>query len=314
MAARQLPSLNALRAFEASARHQRFTLAAQELHVTAGAVSHQVKALEDELGVLLFERLPSQLLLTPAGQRYLDVVGDAFDRIESGTRALHAPWNRLRLAISTSPNFAAKWLVPRLGDFSAQHPELELRLDQSERHANFIREEIDVAIRYGEGPWPGFSCTRLGDEFLLPVCAPTFTGSRSAAEIADVSLLHVNDRQAWSDWFTAQGQGSDAGGGVVFNQESAAVDAAIAVQGVALARSSLVAHALRQGLLIAPLSQMAQIVRLPSAYWLVYPQEGEMQEGEAQAGEAQTKVAVFSHWLLQSFEADRQFWKELLGN
>lgn len=302
MPARQLPSLNALRAFEASARHQRFTLAAQELNVTAGAVSHQVKALEDELGVLLFERLPSQLLLTPAGQRYLEIVGDAFDRIERGTRALQAPPHRQRLAISTSPNFAAKWLVPRLGEFSAQHPELELRLEQSERCANFIREEIDLAIRYGEGPWPGLSCTRLGEEFLLPVCAPGFSNWRAATAQADGNLLHVHDRQAWSDWLAAQGQTQAQGGaGIVFNQESAAVDAAIAGQGVALARSSLVVHALRQRQLMALLPPGPA---LAAAYWLVYPS----------AGETPHQVAAFSLWLLQSFETDRQFWQELRGH
>jgi len=306
MTARKLPSLNALRAFEASARHRRFTLAGEELNVTAGAVSHQVKALEEELGVVLFERLSNQLRLTQAGQRYLDVVGDAFDRIERGTRGLYAQADRRQLAISTSPNFAAKWLVPRLGEFTAQYPEMALRLDQSERHANFIREDIDVAIRYGEGPWPGLSCTRLGDEFLLPVCAPSLMAFRSLSELAGAGLLHVNDRQAWTDWLSGQGEQEAAvaiGGGVVFNQESAAVDAAMAGQGVALARSSLVAHALQQRRLVVPLADTLTLKQTAQAYWLVYPQEGEMNGN----------VAAFTHWLLQSFEKDRQFWKELTG-
>ncbi len=306
MAARKLPSLNALRAFEASARHQRFTLAGEELNVTAGAVSHQVKALEDELGIVLFERLSNQLRLTPAGQRYLEVVGDAFDRIESGTRGLYAQADRQQLAISTSPNFAAKWLVPRLGEFTAQYPEMALRLDQSERHTNFIREQIDVAIRYGQGPWPGLSCTRLGDEFLLPVCAPSLMAFRSLKEIATAGLLHMNDRQAWADWFAEQGEPDESvavSGGVVFNQESAAVDAAVAGQGVALARSSLVAHALQQQRLIVPLASSLTLKQTEPAYWLVYPQEGEMNGN----------VAAFTNWLLQSFEKDRQFWKELTG-
>ena len=304
MTARKLPSLNALRAFEASARHQRFTLAGEELNVTAGAISHQVKALEEELGVVLFERLSNQLLLTEAGRRYLDVIGDAFDRIESGTRSLYTQADRQRLAISTSPNFAAKWLVPRLGEFTAQYPEMALRLDQSERHANFIREEIDVAIRYGEGPWPGLSCTRLGDEFLLPVCAPALTPFRSLREIAGANLLHVDERHAWTDWFTEHGEPVTISGGVIFNQESAAVDAAMAGQGVALARSSLVAHALQQGRLMVPLADALTLKQTVQAYWLVYPQEGEMNGN----------VAAFSNWLLQSFEKDRQFWKELTGN
>ena len=306
MTVRKLPSLNALRAFEASARHQRFTLAGEELNVTAGAVSHQVKALEDELGIVLFERLSNQLRLTPAGQRYLDAIGDAFDRIESGTRGLYVQADRRQLAISTSPNFAAKWLVPRLGGFTAQYPEMALRLDQSERHTNFIREQIDVAIRYGEGPWPGLSCTRLGDEFLLPVCAPSLKAFRSLNDIAAGGLLHVNDRQAWAAWFAEQGAPAESlavGGGIVFNQESAAVDAAVAGQGLALARSSLVAHALQQKELIVPLARDLRFRQGKQAYWLVYPQEGEMNGN----------VAAFTNWLLQSFEKDRQFWTELTG-
>ncbi|MFJ3048164.1 transcriptional regulator GcvA [Herbaspirillum chlorophenolicum] len=299
MTARKLPSLNALRAFEASARHQSFTLAAQELNVTPGAVSHQVKALEDVLGLPLFERLPSQLRLTDAGRRYLDAVGDAFDRIEGATANLHARPDRRRLSISTSPNFAAKWLVPRLGAFAAQYPELDLRLAQSERQVNFIREEIDLAIRYGEGPWPGLSCMRLGDEFLLPVCAPSFQGLQSIADMAGVALLHVNDRQPWRDWLAAHGGQMEDKAGIVFNQESAAVDAAIAGQGVALARSSLVAQALQQRQLIAP---VPLVLPLLQAYWLVYPQSGDL-DGN---------VTAFSNWLLQSFETDRKFWKEVI--
>ena len=298
MTARTLPSLNALRAFEAAARHQSFTLAAQELHVTQGAVSHQVKALEEELGLALFERLSNQLRLTAAGQRYLVVVGDAFDRIESGTRQLLERPQRERLTISISPNFNAKWLAPRLGGFSARHADLDLHVEQSERQVNFLRENIDVAIRYGEGPWSGLSCTRLGDEFLLPVCAPALDVD-SIVALSTAPLLHSHDRQSWRDWFAAHGLSPDERPGIIFNQESAAVDAALAGQGVALARSSLVVREWQHGRLVAPVTLG---LPLTQAYWLVYPQEGE-NDG---------KIAAFSNWLLQECEADRQFWRGVI--
>lgn len=298
MTARTLPSLNALRAFEAAARHQSFTLAAQELHVTQGAISHQVKALEEELGAPLFERLSNQLRLTAAGQRYLGVVGEAFDRIENGTRQLLEQPQRERLTISTSPNFNAKWLAPRLGAFSAGHAELDLRVEQSERQVNFIRENIDLAIRYGDGPWPGLSCTRLGDEFLLPVCAPSLPGVAGIAGMVAAPLLHTHDRQSWRDWFAAHGALPDERPGIVFNQESATVDAALAGQGVALARSSLVVRELQQQRLVAPVGVG---LPLPQAYWLVYPQEGE----------TDGNIAAFTNWLLQEWEGDRLFWGSL---
>ncbi|KAF1041668.1 MAG: Glycine cleavage system transcriptional activator [Herbaspirillum frisingense] len=294
MAARKLPSLNALRAFEASARHCSFTLAAQELHVTQGAVSHQIKALEEELGLPLFERLPNQLRLTRAGQDYLVAIRDAFDRIERATGHLRTPAGRQRLAISCSPNFSSKWLVPRLGEFTAQHPHLELRLEQSERHANFVRDDIDVAIRYGVGPWPELECLRLGDECLVPVCSPSLPAMRSAHELAAATLLHVHDQRGWSDWFLAQGLAAPDKASILFNHESASIDAALAGQGVALARSSLVALALRQRTLIAP---FAPGPALAEAYWMICPRNGKDEE----------KLALFADWLRRSVEADRQF-------
>jgi LysR family glycine cleavage system transcriptional activator len=299
MAARKLPSLHALRAFEAAARHCSFTLAAQELCVTQGAVSHQIKALEEELGRPLFERLPNQLRLTAAGTDYLQAIGLALDHIERATAALALRDIPARLSLSCSPNFSSKWLVPRLGDFARQHPQLELRLTQSEQHVNFLREDIDAAIRYGVGPWPGLSCTRLSEEYLLPVCAPTLADSTDPRKLAALTLLHVHDRQAWSDWCSRHGvAGPDmaTSPGIVFNHESAAIDAAIAGQGMTLARWSLVSLALRQGMLVAPW--------LPgdpqdAAYWLVHP--------EGQSGSLPAPLAAFRAWLLQCFAADRQW-------
>src|SRR5258706_6976001 len=169
---RLLPSLNALKAFEASARQESFTKAAQELCVTQGAVSHQVKALETELGVRLFRRERQRLVITDAGRAYLEVVRDAFDRLAMGTERLLQRQNAGTLTVTTSPNFAAKWLVHRLGHFSEAHPGINLRVSASIQHVDFAREDIDLAIRHGDGQWPGLHLARLCAEELFPVCSP----------------------------------------------------------------------------------------------------------------------------------------------
>ncbi len=148
---RRLPPLNALKAFEAAARHESFTRAAEELCVTQGAVSHQVKALETELGLKLFNRERQRLVITEAGRGYLAIVRDAFDRIADGTERLLQRQRGGALTVSTSPNFAAKWLVHRLGRFAEVHPEIDLRVSASANHIDFAREDIDLAIRHGDG-------------------------------------------------------------------------------------------------------------------------------------------------------------------
>src|ERR1051325_6808083 len=163
---RRLPPLNALKAFEAAARSENFTRAAEELNVTQGAVSHQVKALEDTLGVKLFYRERQRLIITDAGRDYLSVVRDALDRIALGTERLLQRQNSGVLTVSTSPDFAAKWLVNRLGRFSEKHPNIDLRVSASTQYVDFAREDVDVAVRHGEGDWPGLDAVRLSPEQL----------------------------------------------------------------------------------------------------------------------------------------------------
>src|SRR5512146_2471819 len=170
---RRLPSLNAVRAFEAAARHESFTQAAQELCVTQGAVSHQVKALEATLGVKLFNRERQRLVMTEAGREYLAVVRDALDRIAVGTERLVQRQSSGMLTVSTSPDFAAKWLVHRLGRLAEVHPELDLRVSATMHHVDFAREDVDIAVRHGDGHWPGLHVTRLCPEHLFAVCNPT---------------------------------------------------------------------------------------------------------------------------------------------
>ena len=201
---RRLPSLNALKAFEASARQESFTKAAQELCVTQGAVSQQVKALETELGIRLFRRERQRLVITDAGRAYLEVVRDAFDRLAMGTERLLQRQNAGTLTVTTSPNFAAKWLVHRLGRFSEAHPGINLRVSASIQHVDFAREDIDLAIRHGDGQWPGMHVARLCKEELFPVCSPKLLRGRDALrsprDLRNCTLLHVNDRRDWAKW------------------------------------------------------------------------------------------------------------------
>src|SRR2546427_333467 len=169
---RRLPQLNALKAFEAAARHVSFTRAAEELCVTQGAVSHQVKALEVELGVKLFNRERQRLVITDTGREYLTVVRDAFDRIAVGTERLVQRQSAGVLTVSTSPDFAAKWLVHRLGRFAEDHPSIDLRVSATLQHVDFAREDVDLAVRHGDGSWPGLDLARLSAGQLFPVCSP----------------------------------------------------------------------------------------------------------------------------------------------
>ena len=293
---RRLPSLNALKAFEAAARHGSFTKAADELTVTQGAVSHQVKALEAELGLRLFNRERQRLTITEAGRSYLEVVRDAFDRLAVGTNRLLQLQTSGALTVSTSPNFAAKWLVRRLGRFAEAHPEIDLRVSASLHHVDFTREDIDLAIRHSDGAAPGLHSVRLCSEQLFPVCSPKLLDGRKAlrrpSDLNQFTLLHVNDRQGWSQWLDFAGvTGVDPSRGPVLNQASMAIDAAVAGQGVALARTALAAWDVIAGRLIRP---FAAAVPVSYGYWIVCPQ----------VTATLPKIVNFSDWLLAEAAED----------
>jgi LysR family glycine cleavage system transcriptional activator len=287
---RRLPALNALKAFEAAARYESFTRAAEELCVTQGAVSHQVKALEAELGLKLFNRERQRLVITGAGRAYLAVVRDAFDRIANGTERLLQRQKAGALTVSTSPNFAAKWLVHRLGRFVEVHPQIDLRVSASLHHVDFAREDVDLAIRHGDGQTSGLHVTRLCAEELFAVCSPKLLQGRhplrAPADLARHTLLHVNDRQDWAKWLQAAGV-ADAGAthGPVLNQASMAIDAAIEGQGVALARTALAAWDLIGGRLVRP---FPLALPAPFAYWIVCPK----------ATAKLPKIVAFTDWLM----------------
>src|SRR4051812_16080285 len=235
--ARRLPPLNALKAFEAAARSQSFTRAAEELNVTQGAVSHQVKALEDTLGLKLFNRERQRLVLTEAGRDYLAVVRDALDRIALGTERLVQRQSSGTLTVSTSPDFAAKWLVHRLGRVSQAHPENELRISAAMHHVDFSREDVDLAVRPGDGSWGGLHVERLSAEKLFPVCSPKLVTGRNrvaqASDILKLPLLHLDTRKDWSKWLESAGvAGAELSHGPVFNRGSMLIDAAADGQGI----------------------------------------------------------------------------------
>ena len=287
---RRMPSLNALKAFEAAARHESFTQAAQELCVTQGAVSHQVKALEAELGCRLFTREHRRLVITSAGQSYLAVVRDAFDRLALGTENLLQQHNTGALTISTSPNFASKWLVHRLGRFAEQHPAIDLRVSATLQHIDFAREDFDLAIRHGDGNWPDLHVTRLCAEELFPVCSPAMIRGRRAlrapADLKHHTLLHINERRDWGTWLEAAGVTDvDVMHGPIFNQASIAIDAAIDGQGVVLARSALTARDLYTGRLVRP---FALSLKVPYSYWIVC----------SKPTATLPKISTFRDWLL----------------
>lgn len=295
----RLPPLNALKTFEAAARHESFTRAAQELSVTQGAVSQQVKALEAQLGVRLFHREHQKLVITESGRQYQAVVRDALDRIAFGTERLMQRQNSSVLTVSTSPDFAAKWLVHRLGKFAESHADIDLRVSAAMHHVDFAREEVDVAVRHGDGQWAGLDAVRLTDqEQLFPVCSPRLIEGRrrrvKPTDLLKIALLHLDSRKDWSRWFAAAGiPDASPKHGPVLNRASMLIDAAVDGQGIALARTTLAAWDLINGRLVRPFS-----VSLPlsKTYWIVCPA----------AASTLAKVVRFRDWLLQEAAEDRR--------
>ena len=295
---RRLPSLNALRAFEAAARHESFTRAAEELCVTQGAVSHQVKALEAELGLKLFNRERQRLAITEAGREYLNVVRDAFDRIALGTAWLTQQQKSGVLTVSTSPDFAAKWLVHRLGRFSEMNPEIDLRVSAAMHHVDFAREDVDMAVRHGTGnaSWSGLDGVRLTTETLFPVMSPRLLSQGkkrlTPAAVLKMPLLHLDDRNVWERWLgEAKVTLSKPLQGLVMNRASMVIDAAVNGQGVALSRSTLAAWDLINQRLVAPFDVF---LPLSTAYWIVVPR----------ATAQLPKIVTFRNWLLAEADAD----------
>ncbi|MDP3340292.1 transcriptional regulator GcvA [Frigidibacter sp.] len=285
-----LPSLNALRAFEAAARHGSMSRAADELHVTAGAVSQQIRELERDLGVPLFHRKPRQISLTDTGAQLFPALRSAFRILRDASDKARARPGTAVLTVSCTSGFASQWLLPRLSNFERLHPGIDLRISASNRVLDFQQDRIDLAVRHGLGRWPGLSAERLLDDELTPVCSPgyirvhgPFAGS---GDLSRATLLHDEHRHDWALWLVAAGApGVDAAVGPVFVDGTGAIEAAKAGQGMGLVRRSMVAQDLAEGRLAAPFGQS---LKSDLAYYLAYPPEAL----------DKAHVAAFRGWLL----------------
>ena len=284
-----LPPLDALRVFEAAARRLSFAAAAAELHLTASAVSHRIKALEGQLGLVLFERLTRKVRLTAAGRAYAAAVGDAIAILREATRRLAAEANR-PLNVSVTPLFGARWLLPRLARFEAAHPGISVRLIGTSRLADFAADGVDCAVRFGRGTWPGLTAHKLMTLDYVPVCAPALSRRlKSPNNLARETLLHYDAApDAWRMWLLAAGaEGVDPDSGQVLSDMAATVQAAMDGIGVAISDRKFIARELKQRRLVTPFS-----IDMPSggAFYFVYP--------EPRANDS--RIAIFRDWVLSS--------------
>ncbi|MEI2300713.1 transcriptional regulator GcvA [Ensifer sp. MJa1] len=293
-----LPSLVSLRAFEATARHSSVTKAARELNVTPGAVSLQIRELEQTLGVTLFERRPRQLVLTEDGSSYFATLRRAFRMMREATEELTARRRAPVLTVSCTPTFAAQWLVPRIGAFEQQVPGIDVRISTTNRLTDFQADGVDVAIRHGLGRYDGLISERLIDDDPVPVIHPALRARRpldTPNDLAAHVLLHDVHRQDWRLWLDAAGvEGVDAARGPVFVNSNGAIEAAKAGDGVALVRLSLVTRERAEGVLEAPFPEG---VMTGLAYHLVYPP----------AALDRPPVTAFRAWIIEEARGEQDF-------
>jgi LysR family glycine cleavage system transcriptional activator len=297
----RLPSLNGLRAFEAAARHLSFTKAAEELNVTQTAISHQIKRLEEELGLKLFARQNRSLALTADGRDYLPGIRAAFQDLRLATERLKRRENANVLTVSTITSFAAKWLMPRVSKFQQQHPSIDVRVTTSTELTDFGSDGVDVAIRYGHGKWPGLRSDWLMADELFPVCSPALLKGehpiRTPADLKHHTLLYASRdmEDYWRLWLTAAGVSLEILKQPVlqFDMIFMTVQAAIDGLGVAVGRTAFVESDLAAGRLVAPFD-----VTLPIdvGFYLVCPEQA-----------ADTpKISAFREWLLATAKRDTQ--------
>jgi len=294
---RKLPPLNGLRAFEAAARHLNFSRAAEDLFVTPAAISHQIKGLEDYLGVSLFRRLPRAVILTDEAQAVLPMVAEGFDKLAQAMDALKETGGSGVLTVSSAPTFASKWLLQHLDDFVEQYPDINVRLDARLDTIDFQRDGVDVAVRLGGGVYPGMRVDQLFDEHVVPVCHPKFLEKphplKRPSDLKHHTLLHIDwgNIQApfpdWNMWLASAGVDDvDPTRGPVFTVESMAIAAAVRGTGIALASTYAVADELADGQLVAPFTQTLQS---EISYWVVAPERTA----------DQPKVRAFREWILK---------------
>jgi LysR family glycine cleavage system transcriptional activator len=298
--------LNALRAFEATARHLSYVAAADELNVTPAAVGQLVRGLEETLGVELFHRSqagPSRLVLTEAARTALPDLQAGFDRLSTAVARMKAGCSRIAITVTVPPAFADKWLLPRVERFRDQYPAYDLRIDTSGRLVDFTAERIDVGIRYGGGRWSGLEATFLLRDAFFPVCSPALLMGEhpinSADDLKHHALIHDMSMSSesmfptWRSWLHNAGAADmDCERGLQINDSAAVIQAAIAGNGVALGRTTLVARDLAEGRLVRP---FGEALTNDLAYYVVHKRENG----------ADPAIIEFRQWLLSEAELDR---------
>lgn len=269
-----LPPLHALKAFDAAARSERFRDAAVALGLSESAISHQIKRLEDFLGVALFTRSGNSVALTETGRRYFEQIDPAFDKIRRATEEIKGPSDLARVSLTLPGTLATFWLIPKLGSLEARHPEISLQLVTTQRLTDLRREQINMAIRYGRGPWSGLVSEHLLDEQAFPVCAPGLLkpAITSPADALRRLRIIVNDTALteWQDWCAAHGLEPPAmRGAIVLHASDQTLGAALEGLGMAIGRRPLVDRWLDEGRLVAPFGSADMS---GAAYFLVYPE------------------------------------------
>ena len=283
--------LNALRAFEASARHLSFTRAAVELFVTPAAVSHQVKSLEAQLNVTLFKRLPRGLMLTSEGETLQPVLRESFDRIAETLERFEGGHYREVLTVGAVGTFAVGWLLPRLGDFQAKHPFIDLRLSTNNNRVDVAAEGLDYAIRFGAGAWHGIEALRLIDAPLSVLCVPELARQlRSPEDLLKQTLLRSYRTDEWPEWFLACGLPANAptAKSIIFDSSLAMMEAALQGAGIALAPPLMFSRQLAAGAIEQPFA----IGITTGSYWLT----------RLQSRPETAAMMSFKGWLLQAAE------------
>jgi LysR family transcriptional regulator, glycine cleavage system transcriptional activator len=286
--ARSLPSFEAFRVFEVAARHGSFSRAADELHVTHGAVSHRIKHLEEHLSVRLFERRGNSMTLTGDGRQLLASVSVAIDELSRGVDRLRGT-NATDLTVSLLPVMAARWLIPRLSRFHERFPDIDINIRTSLALANFRSDGVDLAIRYGAGRWQGLRAVKLADEELFPVCSPHFNGGNLPTDPSQLLKLPLlrDLNLPWANWFKLVGiELREDVRGTSFVDANLLLQAAISCQGIALARKSIAAAEIASGSLVKLFDHS---LRTAYSHFIVYPEGSEKIH----------KVIVFRDWLLE---------------
>jgi LysR family transcriptional regulator, glycine cleavage system transcriptional activator len=286
--ARRLPSLNALKAFEAAARHVSFTEASEELFVTHAAISRHIRELEEYLGTQLFNRTGRGVTLTDAGSRFGEQLTPLFDRLAEASREAAAVGAARPLNVSVEPAIASRWLVARLGRFQELHPDIELNIDPTTRLVDFHADNVELGIRYGLGDWDNVEMVKLSEVVIFPVCAPSLIADApdlKPADLADYNLLHEQRKQWWSDWLAVNGvEGVEDWKGTVF-QNHLAIEAAESAQGFALGDQILCTDAILEGWLKRPFNSD---MKDHGSYWIVRA------KGSKESGTARS----FREWLM----------------